>query len=105
MRAANISLSTGFSPKPFGMIFSLRRSSTKRRSRRRVALEVVLEAGDRARQDAGVVRPDALGEVARDCPRRSLVTSRRPSLELGPEIGRDLHGKIAHPVRQAALSG
>ncbi len=29
-----MSLSTGFSPKPFGMILSRRRSSTKRRSRR-----------------------------------------------------------------------
>ena len=58
-----MSLSTGFSPKPFGMILSRRLSSTKRRSRRfrrprRAAmrhrkpqvgdagLEVVLEAGD-----------------------------------------------------------
>ena len=32
--APNMSLSTGFSPKPFGMILSRRRSSTKRRSRR-----------------------------------------------------------------------
>src|SRR5215218_1950012 len=33
-RAPNISLSTAFSPKPLGMIFSRRRSSTNRRSRR-----------------------------------------------------------------------
>lgn len=32
MSAPNISLRTGFSPKPFGIIFSRRRSSTKRRS-------------------------------------------------------------------------
>src|SRR5262249_21897713 len=34
MSAPNISLRTGFSPKPFGIIFSRRRSSTKRRSSR-----------------------------------------------------------------------
>ena len=38
MSAPNMSLSTGFSPKPLGMIFSRRRSSTNSRSRRFVVL-------------------------------------------------------------------
>jgi hypothetical protein len=38
MSAPNMSLSTGFSPKPLGMILSLRRSSTNSRSSRLVVL-------------------------------------------------------------------
>jgi len=45
------------------------------------------------------------GELAGDLPARRLVGRRRPGLELGPEILRDLGGEIAHPVRQAALAG
>src|SRR3954447_18706894 len=116
-----MSLSTGFSPKPFGMILSRRRSSPKRRSRRLVVLverrcvtgsrrwvdtglEVVLEAGDRARQQRAVVSPHTLGEVTSNGSRRGLVAGARTSLELGPQIGRDLDGEVAHPLCETALS-
>src|SRR4051812_36867045 len=66
-------------------------------------LEVVLEAGDRARQQRAVIGPNALGEVARDGSRWGLVTGARTRLELRPQVSRDLDGKVAHPMRKTAL--
>ena len=66
-------------------------------------LEVVLEAGDRARQQRAVIGPNALGEVASDGSRRGLVAGARPRLELRPQVRRDLDGKVAHPMRETAL--
>src|SRR5215208_4997246 len=114
-----MSLSTGFSPKPFGMILSRRRSSTKRRSRRFVvrverrcvtgSLRWAMQASKssskqaRARQQRAVIGPNALGEVTSDRSRWGLVTGARTRLELRPQVSRDLDGKVAHPMRETAL--
>ena len=82
MSAPNMSFSTGFSPKPWGMVFSLRRSSTNSRSSRSVVRmkrrwvtgncrwATTLETG-RARSAGG--RRSRRGrhrQLAHDCPRR-----------------------------------
>src|SRR4051794_33252118 len=64
-------------------------------------LEVVLEAGDRARQQRAVIGPNALGEVTSDGSRWGLVTGARTRLELRPQVSRDLDGKVAHPMRKS----
>src|SRR6187200_832374 len=66
-------------------------------------LEVVLEAGDRARQQRAVIGPNALGEVTTDGSRWGLVTGARTRLELRPQVSRDLDGKVAHPMRETTL--
>ena len=66
-------------------------------------LEVVLEAGDRARQQRAVIGPNALGEVASDGSRWGLVTGARTRLELRPQVSRDLDGKVV--IGTCALRG
>src|SRR6476620_8423341 len=66
-------------------------------------LEIVLEAGDGARQHRPVVRPHALRQLARDGPRWGLVAGARTRLELRPQVSRDLDRKVAHPMRETAL--
>jgi hypothetical protein len=97
------------------MIFSLRRSSTKQPFEevrgpnetaapdrqpqvRDAGLEIVLETGERARQDVAVVSADAGRQLARDRPRWVARALNRPW------VPRDLRREIAHPVRQAALT-
>ncbi len=67
MSAPNMSLSTGFSPKPLGMIFSRRRSSTNSRSSKlRIGRDLRCEVAHPMRQttlarragEAFVDRPD-----------------------------------------------
>jgi hypothetical protein len=116
MRAPNMSLSTGFSPKPFGMIFSRRRSSTNSRKIRRpdeapmrdrqsqvrdARLEIVLETAERARQEISVVGADAGRQLPGDRTRGRLIAGGDPRLDLRPQIGRDLGCEVAHPVRKA----
>src|SRR4051794_5646102 len=112
-----MSLSTGFSPKPFGMILSRRRSSPKRRSRRfvvrverrcvtgslRWAMQASKSSSKQATAQRAVIGPNALGEVASDGSRWGLVTGARTRLELRPQVRRDLDGKVAHPMRETAL--
>ena len=117
MSAPNISFSTGFSPKPVGMIFSRRRSSTNSRSSRLVVLakrryahvgdagpEVVVKIDERARKDIGVVGADARCQLPSDRPRGCLIAGGDPRLELRPQVGGGLGREVAHPVRQAALA-
>jgi hypothetical protein len=111
-----MSLSTGFSPKPLGMIFSRRRSSTNSRKIRRpdeapmhdrqsqvrdALLEIVLETGERARQEIDVVGADAGRQLPGDRTRGHLIAGGDPRLDLRPQIGRDLGCEVAHPVRKA----
>ena len=93
-----MSLSTGFSPKPLGMILSLRRSLTNSGSSRLVVLAKRRcvtagaggrcrprsrpQTGDRARKDLGVVGADARRQLARDRPRGRLIAGGEPRLEL-----------------------
>ena len=67
-------------------------------------LEVVLETGERARQEIGVVGANAARQLARDRPRRRLIAGGDARLELRPQVGRDLGREVAHAVRQAALA-
>ena len=67
-------------------------------------LEVVLEAGERARQEVGGVGADAARQLPGNRPRRRLIAGGDARLELRPQIGRDLDGEVAHAVGQAALA-
>ena len=67
-------------------------------------LEVVLEAGERARQLVDVVGADAGRQLARDRPRRRPIAGRNARLEFRPQVGRNLGCEVAHPMRQAALA-
>jgi hypothetical protein len=94
------------------------RSSTNGRSRRFVALTKasmrdwqfqvgdarleVLEAGERARQEVGVIGADSRRQLAHDRPRRRLIAGGGARLELRPEVGRDLGCEVTHSVGQAA---
>src|SRR5215203_3619907 len=57
-------------------------------------LEVVFEAGDRARQQRAVIGPNALGEVTSDGSRWGLVTGARTRLELRPQVSRTLTARL-----------
>ena len=90
MSAPNMSLSTGFSPKPLGMIFSVavprriavrgrlvvrtkRRCVTGKPQVRDAGLEIIFEASERAWQDVGVIGADAGRQLARNRPRGRLI--------------------------------
>src|ERR1700728_5266212 len=112
MSAPNMSLSTGFSPKPLGMILSLRRSSTNSRSRRfvvRANRRCVTgnrlrnrraRSAERWRNRRGYRPP-----IDARSPAKAADSGCDPRLEFRPRIGRDLSGEIAHSMRQAALAG
>jgi hypothetical protein len=62
----------------------------------------VLEAGERARQEVGVIGADSRRQLAHDRPRRRLIAGGGARLELRPEVGRDLGCEVTHSVGQAA---
>jgi hypothetical protein len=69
---------------------------------RDAGLEVVLEAGDRARQLPRVVDGDACGEVAGDRPAQRLVAGLDTGLELGPEVLGHLRSYEVHGIEELA---
>jgi len=116
-----MSLSTGFSPTPLGddlqspalldepPFEEVRRAYETPMGDRQpqvgdARLEVVLEAGERARQLVDGVGADAGRQLARDRPRRRLIAGRNARLEFRPQVGRNLGCEVAHPMRQAALA-
>jgi len=122
-----MSLSTGFSPKPLGMIFNPAlldeqpfeevRSAYETPVGDRQAqmgdagLEIVLETGERTGQDVGVIGAEAGRQLSGDRARGRLIAGGDPRLDPralrpgdGPRIGRDLGCEVAHPMRQTALA-
>ena len=102
-----MSLSTGFSPKPLGMIFSRRRSSTNSRSRRFVVLakrrcvtgrrRCAMQASKSSSKQAsalgrtvGVIGAEVGRRLSGDRRARAPDRGGDPRLEFGPRIGRDL---------------
>src|SRR6266513_2755239 len=70
---------------------------------RDAGLEIVLEAGQCARQVAAIGRPDVIAQQPRQGRRGGLIAGGGAGLELGPEVFRQFACQIAHLVRQAAL--
>ena len=111
--AANISLSTAFSPNALGMIFSRRLKEQAFKQIRRSCrpamgdgqpqmgdhcFEVILEACH-GRGQAGVIVPDqAGGKIAGDGPARRLVGGLSAGLEVGPDVLEHLGGQVPHAM-------
>jgi hypothetical protein len=68
---------------------------------RDACLEIILDAGERARRDRSVV--GAARQIASDCG-RAPDNRRRRGLELWSEVDRNLHGEVAYAVRADAPS-
>ena len=100
--APNISLSTGFSPNAFGMIFSRRRSSTNRRSSRFVVGVVLSVGGFLGIGDKWVAVPvDQIDFPTADQPARLRVEVTEEQLTNAPDFMTKEDQEAAKQAEQA----